>query len=213
MAVDKLVDSTQLDSDLTSVANAIRAKSGGSSQLAFPTGFVSEIQALPSGGEYWVTSLGSIYVKDVVLPVVRNTQDLYKYAYNMETVVCNETRLIGGGLFRITNYFDNCTALRSAKFPYLAGIASSFVEFFLGHCPALEEAIFGSVGYPVSEFDNTSYDKKVFTGSSQAGLTITIYVDATSLPDVPSAVSTYAPWGATNATIIYRSSVTGEVLV
>lgn len=50
MAVDKLVDSTQLDSDLTSVANAIRAKSGGSSQLAFPAGFVSEIQAIPSGG-------------------------------------------------------------------------------------------------------------------------------------------------------------------
>lgn len=38
------------DSDLTSVANAIRAKSGGSSQLAFPAGFVSEIQAIPSGG-------------------------------------------------------------------------------------------------------------------------------------------------------------------
>lgn len=36
--------------DLTSVANAIRAKSGGSSQLAFPSGFVSEIQAIPSGG-------------------------------------------------------------------------------------------------------------------------------------------------------------------
>lgn len=53
MAVDKLVDSTQLDSDLTSVANAIRAKSGGSSQLAFPAGFVSEIQAIPSvGGGY-----------------------------------------------------------------------------------------------------------------------------------------------------------------
>lgn len=50
MAVDKLVDSTQLDSGLTSVANAIRAKSGGSSQLAFPAGFVSEIQAIPSGG-------------------------------------------------------------------------------------------------------------------------------------------------------------------
>lgn len=50
MAVDKLVDSTQLDSDLTSVANAIRAKSGGSSQLAFPSGFVSEIGNIPSGG-------------------------------------------------------------------------------------------------------------------------------------------------------------------
>lgn len=50
MAVDKLVDSTQLDADLTSVANAIRAKSGGSGSLAFPSGFVSEIGNIPSGG-------------------------------------------------------------------------------------------------------------------------------------------------------------------
>jgi len=46
MAVDKLVDSTQLNSDLTSVANAIRAKGGTSAQLAFPNGFVSAINGI-----------------------------------------------------------------------------------------------------------------------------------------------------------------------
>lgn len=50
MAVDKLVDSTQLNADLTSVANAIRTKSGTSAQLAFPAGFVSAIEAIPTGG-------------------------------------------------------------------------------------------------------------------------------------------------------------------
>ena len=50
MAVDKLVDSTQLDADLASVANAIRAKSGGSGSLAFPAGFVSEIGNISGGG-------------------------------------------------------------------------------------------------------------------------------------------------------------------
>lgn len=50
MSLDKLVDSTQLDTDLTAVADAIRAKSGGSAQLAFPAGFVSEIGNIPSGG-------------------------------------------------------------------------------------------------------------------------------------------------------------------
>jgi hypothetical protein len=50
MAVDKLVDSTQLDADLTSVANAIRAKGGTSAQLAFPAGFVSAVEAIPTGG-------------------------------------------------------------------------------------------------------------------------------------------------------------------
>lgn len=50
MALDKLVDSTQLDADLTSVANAIRAKGGTSAQLAFPAGFVSAIGAILTGG-------------------------------------------------------------------------------------------------------------------------------------------------------------------
>ena len=50
MALDKLVDSTQLDADLTSVANAIRTKGGTSAQLAFPAGFVSAVEAIPTGG-------------------------------------------------------------------------------------------------------------------------------------------------------------------
>ena len=37
-------------SDLTSIANAIRTKGSTSAQLAFPTGFVSAIEALPTGG-------------------------------------------------------------------------------------------------------------------------------------------------------------------
>lgn len=49
MAVDKLVDSTQLDADLTSVANAIRTKGGTSAQMAFPAGFISSIQNIPGG--------------------------------------------------------------------------------------------------------------------------------------------------------------------
>lgn len=59
MAVDKLVDSTQLDSDLTSVANAIRTKGGTSAQLAFPSDFVSAINAIPTGGGTDVTVASS----------------------------------------------------------------------------------------------------------------------------------------------------------
>ena len=50
MSVDKLVDSTQLDSDLTSVANAIRSKTGGSVSLTFPAEFVSAINGITTGG-------------------------------------------------------------------------------------------------------------------------------------------------------------------
>lgn len=49
MAVDKLVDSAKLNADLTSVANAIRTKGGTSAPLAFPSEFVSAVNAIPTG--------------------------------------------------------------------------------------------------------------------------------------------------------------------
>ena len=59
--------------DLTSVANAIRAKSGGSSQLAFPAGFVSEIGNIPSGGGGMTLLASGSYTQtsgnDLLIPV------------------------------------------------------------------------------------------------------------------------------------------------
>lgn len=55
MALDKLVDSSQLNSDLTSIANAIRAKTGGSSQLTL-TEMAAEIGNIPTG----ITPAGSV---------------------------------------------------------------------------------------------------------------------------------------------------------
>ena len=49
MAFDKLVDSTQLNADLTTVANTIRSKGGTSAQLAFPDGMVEAIEDIPKG--------------------------------------------------------------------------------------------------------------------------------------------------------------------
>lgn len=62
MAVDKLVDSAQLDADLTSVANAIRAKGGTSAQLAFPNGFISAVEAIETAQwtEQTVSTAGAV---------------------------------------------------------------------------------------------------------------------------------------------------------
>ncbi len=49
MAIDKAVDSAQLEAGLTSVADAIRTKGGSSASLEFPDGFVSAIQAISTG--------------------------------------------------------------------------------------------------------------------------------------------------------------------
>ena len=85
MALDKLVDSTQLDSDLTSVANAIRTKGGTSAQLAFPADFVTAIGAISGGGgntytltTYTVASNTSInaVINSAAIPLVSQNEVL-----------------------------------------------------------------------------------------------------------------------------------------
>ena len=49
MAYDKVVDSSVLDVNLTSVANAIREKAGSSDSFAFPQGFIDAISAIETG--------------------------------------------------------------------------------------------------------------------------------------------------------------------
>lgn len=50
MAYDKVVDSTVLNAGLTQIAEAIRAETGTGGTLAFPSGFVSAVEGLSSGG-------------------------------------------------------------------------------------------------------------------------------------------------------------------
>lgn len=63
MALDKLVDSAQLDADLTTVANAIRTRGGTSDTLSFPSGMASAVLAIPSEGGGGTT--GFVYPKDI----------------------------------------------------------------------------------------------------------------------------------------------------
>ena len=51
MAYDKVVDSVALDTQLTSIADAIRAKTGGTDSLVFPDGFSQAIAAIEAGGD------------------------------------------------------------------------------------------------------------------------------------------------------------------
>lgn len=72
----------------------------------------------------------------------------------------------------------------------------------------LKEVQAGSIGYPVLAMENA----RGFDLNTRDDLVITIFVDATTLSEVPTEVSSYSPFGATNATIVYRNSTTGEVI-
>lgn len=80
MAYDKVVDSTQLEADLTTVADAIRAKGGTSDKLVFPSGFASAVSAITSGGSD--LSSVEVYVADFheasEISVTQGALDIYK---------------------------------------------------------------------------------------------------------------------------------------
>ena len=67
MAYDKIVDGVQLDANLTSIANAIRGKSGTSAQILFPDGFVTAINELETVG---VAELFGVIHQTGVLTIV-----------------------------------------------------------------------------------------------------------------------------------------------
>lgn len=101
MSVDKLVDSTQLDADLTSVANAIRTKGGTSASLAFPAEFVSAIAAIPSGGGVKCET-GSFTLSDdsrtVSFSVSFNPKHIMCYAMDSDLGTANT--------WKVWNYFQ-----------------------------------------------------------------------------------------------------------
>ena len=65
MAEHKVVNVTQLDADLTSIANAIRNRAGTSAKIEFPIGFVNTIRSIPVnvevGEEIEVESLSEVH--------------------------------------------------------------------------------------------------------------------------------------------------------
>jgi hypothetical protein len=157
---------------------------------------------VPVGETYFTNpSTGCIYprvLNQTLVGFKRNRYGSFRWAgcVNMEEATVAGLVEVAGTLNN--NPFTDCVALKRLVLPSLTA-ANTFVA---SGCTALEQAQLGSVGNAV-----TALSQYTFSGDTQAGLTITIYVaDNEALPLANS------PWGAANATIIYRSSTTGEVL-
>lgn len=93
MAENKVVNTTQLEADLTTIANAIREKTGGSDSLVFPEGFaegIANIAGPPIGisklatGTFVLSSATETHIIEHGLGVTPNfylvvAQDRFEY--------------------------------------------------------------------------------------------------------------------------------------
>ena len=145
--------------------------------------------------------LTNVYLKDSDVSSFNNK---YRNCENLETVEISGQAVGANSSSAPTNVFSECINLTSA-------IINNFTKY--GHywfrgCTSLKTVALGSIGIPVLSI-GSAY---LFLNCKQTDLEITIYVDAETLTDIPTDITTNAPWGATNATIIYRNSTTGEVI-
>ena len=136
-------------SDLTSIANAIRTKGSTSAQLAFPAGFVSAIQAIPTGGSGIQWEL--IGTKTIALQEYTNTTTVEEtdtqinisntdYAWLLIIITCDSaittttewgmTVSIGGRYTTNGNYYDGVDVMQKgvatlSKAAMVSGTASA----------------------------------------------------------------------------------------
>lgn len=173
----------------------------------------------PGGGgdTVYYTSAGVCYIEQMStpsLPLSLNVNSIYNGATEMKSFSTQYSGQLGGsGTYRINEWFKYCTKLEIAHFPNVSAIKNTYTDRpFLG-CSMLKDFTVGSVGVSVTEFKtSTAASFKFFYDLTQADLVITVFVAANSIAEISTDITSQAPWGATNATIVYRNSTTGEVI-
>ena len=153
----KLVDAEQLEADLTSVADKIRAKTGGEEKLAFPSGYESaldtiesadsalaEVEYLMSDGytsysRYFQGKKGLTEIPMKILQHISEGKDfsyMFLQAYGFE--VCPVLDTSSGENFN--GMFQNCESVVT-----ILGIDISnaiYVTNLIASCPALKNITF-----------------------------------------------------------------------
>lgn len=185
------------------LAETLTSKGITASAEETTTSLINKVSDI-SGG-YYNTGDGKLYAKNMVLSnlnantAISSMNYLYSGCRYLESVVMS-----GGKISGFSSYiFSDCTCLKSAKINNI----TAYGHYWFKNCKNLSKAQLGSIGFPV-----TSMAIYTFYGCTQTELEITIYVDAETLSDIPTDISSVSPFGATNATIIYRNSTTGEVI-
>ena len=159
MANLKVVDAEQLEADLTSVADKIRAKTGGEEKLAFPSGFENALDTIQSADsalaevEYLLTKGYTDYsdllynkgtISRVPVEILRHIENattiksLFGYTYIAEIPSLNTSNAID-----VSGAFYKCTAtvtIYGIDFSRATNAGSAF-----GNCSKLENITFNGI--------------------------------------------------------------------
>lgn len=209
MAVDKLVDSTQLDSNLASVANAIRTKGGTSADLAFPAGFVSAIEDIPTGGSDTLTQLLKNQLVSYDVPT-NIPEKLFYNKTNLESVTFPKTGITVG-----TRAFQGCTKLGNI---HIVGSGNSNGNMFTGDTAMTLAVYRGFTNVGAYDFQNcsnlTTLDVTVstiaasaFSSAAKLGVLVLRRTSITSLANVNAFNGTKFKSGGAGGTIYIPESL------
>ena len=222
------------DASLTSVANAIREKTGGTDPLTFPSGFVSAIEGITTATEPYVEE-----TFDAQSNLIRAV--LHGYIVTATYMFYNSNKLasvsLPDGIILISHHaFENCTNLALTSLPNTVQTIGYYAfrncaSLAITSLPSGLIAIHGNAFQNCSSLSITSLPSGldliqnaafqnctnltsiVFEGTPTS-FESDVFLDCTNLTDikVPWAEGAVAgaPWGATNATITYNYTGEGE---
>lgn len=162
--------------------------------------FAGVTELVTVNGMDWdaITEVGTTPIKfsyNWHFDVVLNTNKQISFANcGITSIVANEWTQV------LNNGFNNCTALKSAKFAKATTIGT-YSALCFSNCTALETAEFGSVGHAV-----IASRPDIFYRCTQNFLTVTAYCKG----DYADTLLANIRNGATNATIIIKAAENTE---
>ena len=194
---------------LTYTADRIRVKTGGTDPITWDAakGFGDAVDAISAGGEtFYRTAEGMAYTPHEVWtafssPISKLRSNLFRGATELIDFEWD-----GGGNLGEQYVFYDCPKLVSVKLPKCTGMWLGNTHCFNMANTALRTVQLGSIGTPVIRMDAGPF-------KLPGPITLTLFVDAETIDDVPTLVKDNVPkyWPA-NTTVIYKKSTTGEVI-